>query len=110
MTEGPFDWLTAVGWSLPACALLGTQVRPGRLRLLERAREVVLVLDNDEAGSAATAQLMTTLGDRALALRLPEGVNDLSELGAAADGRQTFFRLLREAEREAEVRDAAPTP
>jgi len=25
VTEGPFDWLTLVGWGLPACALLGTQ-------------------------------------------------------------------------------------
>ncbi|MEZ4503154.1 MAG: DNA primase [Dehalococcoidia bacterium] len=106
LTEGPFDWLTLVGWGLPACALLGTQ--PGRdtLRLLGRARSVVLVLDGDEAGREAAAHLATALGDRARVLELPESVKDVNELGALPDGRETFFRLLDET--EGRVRDAAP--
>ena len=55
LTEGPFDWLTLTGWGLPACALLGTQPGRGVLRLLERARSVVLVMDNDEAGQRRRA-------------------------------------------------------
>ncbi len=106
VTEGPFDWLTLVSWGLPACALLGTQ--PGRdtLRLLGRARSVVLVLDADDAGREAAAQLATALGERARIVSLPDGVKDPSELGVHPDGRDTFFRLLDEA--EGRQRDAAP--
>lgn len=96
LTEGPFDWLTLVGWGLPACALLGT--RPGRdtLRLLGRAREIVLVLDRDDAGREATEHLATEIGNRARVVELSEGVKDVNELGAQPDGRETFFRLLDE--------------
>jgi len=106
LTEGPFDWLTLVGWGLPACALLGTQ--PGRdtLRLLGRARAVVLVLDSDQAGREANAHFATALGERARVLDLPEGVKDVNELGAQPGGRDTFFRLLAEA--MGRQRDAAP--
>ncbi|MPZ99101.1 MAG: hypothetical protein GEU80_07130 [Dehalococcoidia bacterium] len=105
LTEGPFDWLTLVGWGLPACALLGTQ--PGRdtLRLLGRARSVVLVLDGDDAGREATTRLAETLGERARVVELPHAVKDVSELGVQPDGRETFFSALDEAERRA--RDVA---
>jgi DNA primase len=107
LTEGPFDWLTLVGWGLPACALLGTQ--PGRdtLRLLARARSIVLVLDSDKAGREATAHLATAIGERARVLELPEGVKDVNELGTQPGGRETFFGLLDEAARR--QRDAAST-
>ena len=94
VTEGPFDWLTLAGWGLPACALLGTHVRGSSLRLLERARSVVLVLDNDETGRAAAGRLAATIGERATVLALPVAVKDVNELGAEPDGRATFFRLL----------------
>lgn len=94
VTEGPFDWLTLAGWGLPACALLGSQAGPTLLRLLGRARSVVLVLDADDAGQAATRRLAAELPERATALCLPEGVKDVNELGARADGRDLFFRLL----------------
>jgi DNA primase len=106
LTEGPFDWLTLVGWGLPACALLGTQRGRDTLKLLGRARSVVLVLDGDEAGRAATAHLATALGERARVLELPDGIKDVNELGTRPDGRQTFFRLLDEA--MGRRRDAAP--
>lgn len=105
LTEGPFDWLTLVGWGLPAVALLGTQ--PGRdtLRLLGRARSVVVVFDRDDAGRDGAARIAAELGESARVLELPEGVKDVNELGALPDGRETFFRLLDEAERRR--RDAA---
>jgi DNA primase len=96
VTEGAFDYLTSVGWNLPICALLGTHVRRERLLFLERAREVVLVFDNDAAGQAVAAELAAWLGPRARRLRLPQDVKDLNELGKQPDGRRTFFRLLRE--------------
>ena len=103
LTEGPFDWLTLTGWGLPACALLGTQPGRGVLRLLERARSVVLVMDNDEAGRGAAQRLSAELGGRARVLELPAGVKDVSELGARPGGRDTFFRLLGAERRDADV-------
>ncbi len=94
LTEGPFDWLTLTGWGLYACALLGTQPGRGALRLLERARSVVLVMDADKAGRDAARKLAGALGARARVLELPPGVKDASELGARPGGRETFFRLL----------------
>ena len=97
LTEGPFDWLTLIGWGLPACALLGTQ--PGRdtLGLLERIPQVVLVLDADEAGREAARQLAAALGERARVLDLPAGIKDVNELGSQPGGREAFFRLLESA-------------
>jgi len=106
LTEGPFDWLALVSWGLPACALLGTQPAPHALRLLDRTRSVVLVLDNDGPGREGAAGLANTLGDRAAVVALPDGVKDVSQLSLLPDGRETFFQLLAEVERG--VRDAAP--
>ncbi len=111
VTEGPFDWLTALSWNLPACALLGTQVRAGALRMLDRARSVVFLLDSDQAGRDAAEQLAASIGDRAIVFQLPDGVKDLNELGAQPDGRQTFFHALDAAQamRRKERADATST-
>jgi len=98
LTEGPFDWLTLVGWGLPACALLGTQPGVRTLRLLDRARSVVLVLDGDGPGRDAAAQLAQALGERASVVELPAGVKDVNQLARQVDGRETFLRLLDEAQ------------
>ena len=105
LTEGPFDWLTLVSWGLPACALLGTQPGRGTARLLSRVRSIVVVLDRDDAGREAAAQLARELGARALLLELPEEVKDVNELGVQPGGRERFFRLLDEA--DGRGRDAA---
>jgi DNA primase len=101
VTEGPFDWLTAVEWGFCAVALLGTRV-PGRaVQLLERFGEVYLVLDPDEAGREATAELCERLGDRAIPVMLPTGIADLNSLGCRRDGRGTFTRCVLAAGRNA---------
>lgn len=94
VTEGAFDYLAGVGWGLPICALLGTHVRAGRLRFLERAPEVVVIFDNDGEGRRAAADLAEDLDGRARILTLPEGVKDLAELAANPGGRETFFELI----------------
>lgn len=106
LTEGAFDWLTLLSWGQPACALLGTQPGPRTLRLLDRARSVVLVLDGDEPGRGAAAKLAHALGERATVLALPGGVKDVNELAMQPEGRETFFQLLDEA--EGRSRDVAP--
>lgn len=108
LTEGTFDYLTGVGWSLPICALQGIRLRPERLSFLERARRVFLIFDNDSSGDKANAYLSELLGSRAVIVRLPEGIKDLNLLGQRPDGRDRFFRLLREAEAREEADHAPP--
>ncbi|MPZ48928.1 MAG: hypothetical protein GEU75_06405 [Dehalococcoidia bacterium] len=110
LTEGTLDYVTAVGWNLSVCALQGNKVRPERLSFLERARRVFLVFDNDERGREATAFLLNLLGARAVSVGLPPGIKDLNLLGQSPDGRETFFRLVREAEAREEVEHALPAP
>jgi len=101
VTEGPFDWLTAVDWGFWAVALLGTRV-PGRAaQLLERFDEVYLVLDPDEAGREATVELCERLGERAIPVVLPAGITDLNSFGCRRDGRSTFTRCVLDAGSEA---------
>jgi len=104
VTEGPFDWLTAVQWGLPAVALLGTHVSRPAERALARFRRVYLALDADEAGRRATEQLMSALGSRAIPVELPSGVHDLNDLGRSDDGAEAFQRCLEIAVRRNETR------
>ena len=94
VTEGPFDWLALLSWGLPACALLGTQAGRGVLRLFERARSIVLVMDGDGPGRDAAAALAAAFGDRARVLELPPSVKDVNDLASQPEGRETFFGLL----------------
>src|SRR5690606_20050778 len=108
VTEGPFDYLTGVGWSLPVCALQGTKIQAQRLAFLERARRVLIVFDNDDPGREAARELAGRLGERARIVELPEGVKDLNDLGRLPDGRASFFKLVKRAEAApAEDGDAA---
>jgi DNA primase len=68
---------------------------------LERARRVLIVFDNDEPGREAASELAGRLGPHARVVRLPEGAKDLNDLARRRDGRATFFRLLKEADRGA---------
>ena len=101
VTEGPFDWLTAVEWGFSAVALLGTRVPGKAAQLLERFEDLYLVLDPDDAGREATEQLRERLGERAIPVQLPAGLADLNSLGCRADGRQVFTRCILQAGRDA---------
>lgn len=100
VVEGPFDWLTAVEWGFAAGALLGTRVSDRAVRQLDRFEQVYLALDNDAAGWQATAELAERLGHRAIPVRLPSGVHDVSSLGQNG-GRAAFTRCILQAGREA---------
>jgi DNA primase len=109
VTEGPFDWLTAVQWGLPTVALLGTHVSRSTERALARFRRVYLALDADEAGHRATAALMSALEPRAIAVELPSGVHDLNDLGrrdrrGSPVGAEAFQRCLEHANHRKETR------
>lgn len=105
VVEGPFDWLTAVEWGFAAAALLGTRVSDRAERQLDRFEQVYLALDNDEAGQQATADLAERLGERAIPVRLPPGVHDVSSF-AQNGGRAAFARCILQAGREARARQA----
>lgn len=100
VVEGPFDWLTAAGWGFAAGALLGTRVSERAEHQLDRFEQVYLALDDDAAGQQATAELVERLGHRAIPVRLPSGVDDVSSL-AQNGGRAAFIRCFLQAGREA---------
>jgi len=104
VTEGPFDWLTAVQWGLPAVALLGTRASRSAIQALSHFRRMYLALDSDEAGRRAAEQLMSALESRAIPVALPPGVHDLNDLGRAPGGREAFQRCLEIAVRRNETR------
>lgn len=93
LCEGVFDYLTAVGWRLPAFSPCGTHLPPERLGFLARARAVFGVFDADDAGREATVRAGELIGPRWRPLALPEGC-DLNDLGRLPEGRATFFALL----------------
>jgi len=103
VTEGPFDWLTAVQWGLPAVALLGTRVSRSTVQALSGFRRVYLALDSDEAGHRAAAQLAAELSSRVAIVELPAGVHDLNDLGRLPEGREAFLSCLQEASTRKEM-------
>lgn len=94
VTEGPFDWLTAVQWGLPAVGLLGTHVSHPTAQALRGFRRVYLALDADAAGRRATAELASLLGRRAVVVELPRGANDLNELARLPAGDTALRRCI----------------
>ena len=94
LTEGVFDWLALRSWGYPALALVGTHVRAAALRALARFERIYLLLDNDDAGRAATSELVRTLGQRAVPVSLP-GAKDVAELAARPTGRALFGAVAR---------------
>jgi DNA primase len=97
VVEGPFDWLAARAWRLPACCLCGTHTPPERLPALEKAVAVYGLLDPDRAGLRAAERLATVVGARWRPVHLPDGM-DLAELAACGPaGRGQFDALVRRA-------------
>lgn len=94
VTEGVFDWLTLIQWSLPAVALLGTRITNRVVHKLTRFPHVYIALDSGNAGRRASTELASALGERAAIIELPLGVHDLNDLGRLADGRRAFERCL----------------
>ena len=94
ITEGPFDWLAAVGWQLPAFAICGTHFPTERLPALAEALAIYGVFDPDRAGRSAAERFAPLFGSRWRPVRLPNSL-DLAELAAlGAAGRETFDILV----------------
>lgn len=97
IVEGPFDWLTACEWRIPAVALAGTHLTPAALGELAAFDGIYLALDADEPGRRATLAMAEQIGERAATVALPRGVHDLNELGQVEGGRNALLRALADA-------------
>jgi DNA primase len=97
LVEGPTDWLALRMWGVPGLALCGTGASASTLEALKRWDRLYLVLDDDDAGHQATSRLREALGDRAVPVSLPTGVNDPADLAARADGGLLFAHAIRSA-------------
>ena len=94
IVEGPFDFLAAMGWGLPAFAICGTHFPSKRLPSLGEARVIYGVFDPDRAGRSAAERFAPLFGSRWRPIRLPNSL-DLAELAAlGAAGRETFDTLV----------------
>jgi len=109
LVEGPFDWLTAVGWGFDTAALLGTRLSDRVLRQLDRFTQVYVALDNDDAGQTAMRDLVEVLGPRAIPVYLPPRVADLSDL-AQQGGRPAFISCILRAATQARARQSTCDP
>ncbi len=98
-TEGVFDWLTLVGWGLPAFATIGTALPAKAVEELAAARAIYLAFDRDRPGRAAARALAGRLGGRVRLVTLPQGIKDVNELGQLPDGAARFRACLRQAAR-----------
>jgi DNA primase len=94
VVEGPFDWLAAISWSLPAFAMCGTHFPIERLPSLDSAVAVYGVFDPDRAGRSAAERLAPLIGSRWRPVHLPNGL-DVAELALLGEqGRETFQVLV----------------
>ncbi len=94
LTEGVFDVFTLRQWGVSALGLLGTHARSDAVRALLCFGRIYLALDNDEAGRAATADLRSALGSRAVPVLLPHSVKDVADLALRPDGQALFMAAL----------------
>jgi DNA primase len=109
LVEGVFDWLVLCAWGTPGLALVGTHASADMLASLGRFARIYVCLDNDEAGRAATTDLLDALGPRAVPVALPRlpGVKDVADLALRADGRALFARCVTAAARVDHTRHRA---
>jgi DNA primase len=104
MAEGPFDWLAALGWGLPAFSVCGTHFPLERLPALGAAVAIYGVFDPDGAGRKAAERFGPLIGERWRPVRLPNGL-DLAELAAIGPaGRAMFDALVGRSRAEAWLR------
>ena len=82
--EGSLDtmWLDQLGYN--AVGLLGASISEAQVRRIAnlRAKKVVLVLDNDDAGEKGTKKALTRLRDYGIVkyVKLPKHVNDIQDI------------------------------
>ncbi|MYI82250.1 MAG: toprim domain-containing protein [Chloroflexi bacterium] len=103
VVEGPFDWLAAMAAGLPAVAVLGAPTIAA-IEQLKAFRRVYLALDADDGGDEAAARIEEALGAAAVRVPLPEGANDVGDLGKLGmPGALMLRRIVAQAGRAAQA-------
>lgn len=91
--EGAFDRLTLLGWRLPVCSTLGTELSADARFHLARAQRIYLPFDGDNAGQQAIGRLGREMTGRVWGVILPRG-QDPNDLGCYPRGRELFLSCL----------------
>jgi DNA primase len=94
LVEGPTDLLALRLWGVPGLALTGTAIRADVLQLLRRFRRIYLALDNDAGGHEGADRIIAHLGECAVRLALPSGINDVADLARLPRGEEVFRAAL----------------
>jgi DNA primase len=83
VVECPWGVMRLGQIGVPAVALLGVHASAVQLGLLAGASRVVVLLDGDKAGREGGRRIRAALGDRALVIDLPDGLDpdDLDDAG-----------------------------
>jgi DNA primase len=97
VVEGPTDLLALRLWGVPGLALCGTALTDVLLRQLARWDRLYLVLDDDETGQKAAAQLHAVFDSRAIPVLLPDAANDPADLAERPGGDALFGTAVRNA-------------
>ncbi len=93
LTEGPVDYLAALGVGCAAASLCGTSIAPERLGFLAHAERVYVALDGDDAGREGAEKLREVLGGRYVRVTLPDG-SDLGDIARLPGGRARVRELI----------------
>lgn len=81
VVESSFDAIRLDQCGLPAVATLGANVSGQQLGLLQKYfNNVIVVADNDEAGSMMSDKIISALGSRASLLRLDNKYKDIGDM------------------------------
>jgi DNA primase len=81
VVESSFDAIRLDQCGLPAVATLGANVSGQQLGLLQKYfNNVIVVADNDEAGSMMSDKIISSLGSRASLLRLDNKYKDIGDM------------------------------
>ncbi|MXY16764.1 MAG: hypothetical protein F4Y57_07150, partial [Acidobacteria bacterium] len=96
-------WLAAMAAGLPAGAVLGAPTIAA-IEQLKAFRRVYLALDADDGGDEAAARIEEALGAAAVRVPLPEGANDVGDLGKLGmPGALMLRRIVAQAGRAAQA-------
>lgn len=96
LVEGNFDFLVLKQWGYPAIVMSGSHISKYNYSLL-RGRTIVVVPDNDEAGSKAVEDIAKFIPNIIVLDYKHLGVKDIGELATKEGAKETFDSLVSEA-------------
>lgn len=95
LVEGNFDYLLLKQWGYPAIVMSGSHITKANYALL-RDKLLIVVPDNDEAGTKAAATVQKTLPRVKILDYTYLGVKDIGELALQTNGENLFKQVVLE--------------